>query len=329
MSETESPKFGKDYYGVHPNTAEEKQTAPSVPREFQELIATDVYERIKRVHKRWNLRIRELVRTETGFKLSIGDDRNAVPILIIDGLPKPLEQALLQDPDPSLWWLAINAPLLEQTAEGLSVLVSDFDRARILQNPGEIEPGDAHALSEYIRLLLAIKRIEALRNRIFQIETDVLGAYFFRRCQIQIYWMAIGLIAPLIGVSIEDLTTITLTHELAHAYTHLGGDIDGNRWDVSAFASSDLVLVEGLAQYYTERICKKLDDNIPTLSAAFGQLLSFQSSPYTQYRGWPTSGVHGAEIVRFAMIDSRAQEGASLGRFTEQMNKAAASIAKK
>ena len=242
MSETERQRFGQGYYGVHPNTAEEKHAAPSIPKELQDLISTDVYDRIKRVHKRWNLRIRELVRTETGFKLSTGDDRSAVPILIIDGLPKPLERAVLQDHDQSLWWLAINAPLLEQAVEGLQVLINGFDRARTLQNPGEVESGDAHALSEYIRLLLAIKRIEELRNRIFQIETDVLGAYFFRRSQIQIYWMAIGLIAPLIGVSIEDLTTITLVHELAHAYTHLGTDIDGNRWDVAAFASSDLVL---------------------------------------------------------------------------------------
>ena len=39
--------------------------------------------------------------------------------------------------------------------------------------------------------------------------------------------MVIGLISGILGVSVEALTIVTLIHELSHAYSHLGYDIDG------------------------------------------------------------------------------------------------------
>ena len=36
------------------------------------------------------------------------------------------------------------------------------------------------------------------------------------------------------GFDVEALTYVVLAHELAHAYTHLGRDIDGNAWDTES-----------------------------------------------------------------------------------------------
>jgi hypothetical protein len=57
--------------------------------------------------------------------------------------------------------------------------------------------------------------------------------------------MSIGLLTATIGVSPESLTAVLAAHELAHAYTHPGRDIDSHAWDIEAFAASDLDLAEG------------------------------------------------------------------------------------
>jgi hypothetical protein len=109
-----------------------------------------------------------------------------------------------------------------------------------------------------IQRLLESKQVEQLDEKLRQIDRDILGAYFFHRAEIQLYWMAIGFFAPLIGVPIEDLTIVVLAHELGHAYTHLGGDVDGTCWDTDAFAATNVHVVEGLAQSYTERVVNGL-----------------------------------------------------------------------
>ncbi len=65
--------------------------------------------------------------------------------------------------------------------------------------------------------------------------------------QICLYWGVIGLVARLLGVSVEGLTITVLAHEYAHAYTHLGFDRSGGRWTGEAFGASEHELVEGLA----------------------------------------------------------------------------------
>lgn len=63
----------------------------------------------------------------------------------------------------------------------------------------------------------------------------------------------VGLFAQVLGAPLEPVTAVVLAHELAHAYTHAGLDIDGVRWEASDFRRSELAIVEGLAQYYAER----------------------------------------------------------------------------
>ena len=75
--------------------------------------------------------------------------------------------------------------------------------------------------------------------------------------------MVIGIFATLMNLPVEALTLIVLIHEVAHAYTHVGQDIDNERWDTRAFAGCNLCIVEGLAQFYTESIAKKLAPRFP------------------------------------------------------------------
>jgi hypothetical protein len=47
------------------------------------------------------------------------------------------------------------------------------------------------------------------------------------------------LISAQIGIDIEDLTVVILSHELAHAYTHMGLDIDDRKWETESFRDSE------------------------------------------------------------------------------------------
>ena len=66
---------------------------------------------------------------------------------------------------------------------------------------------------------------------------------------------------------------MVLAHELGHAYTHLGGDVDGTCWDTDAFAATNVHVVEGLAQSYTERVVNGLNKDHPGAKIAFEALL--------------------------------------------------------
>jgi hypothetical protein len=77
-----------------------------------------------------------------------------------------------------------------------------------------------------------------------------------------VYWMVIGVMSGVLGVPVDALAIVVATHELAHAYSHLGRDIDGSRWETEAFARAELNIAEGIAQFYTEMICHKLPGEV-------------------------------------------------------------------
>ena len=56
------------------------------------LIPPDAEERVNRSFKQWNQIIRDHIRTETGLKLSDGDNRFAIPVRVIRGFPVTLAQ---------------------------------------------------------------------------------------------------------------------------------------------------------------------------------------------------------------------------------------------
>jgi hypothetical protein len=93
-----------------------------------------------------------------------------------------------------------------------------------------------------------------------------------------------------------------LAHELGHAYSHVGSDADDRYWSSDLFHASDLELKEGLAQYYTMRICQRLADSHPTLLKTFEELLKHQPRTYQVHTEWENAT---AERVRLAMLETR------------------------
>ena len=120
---------------------------------------------------------------------------------------------------------------------------------------------------------------------VLAVNEDFLGIYEYdarglfadeqalNRAIIRLYWGVIGLVSEWLGCAFEDLAVVVLTHELAHAYTQLGADIEGRRWAAPSFAKAESTLKEGLAQYYTDRVLHRLERRYGEALRVFFSLL--------------------------------------------------------
>ncbi len=276
--------------------------------------------RVRRIYRQWNNAVREYLRTETALRLSVEEKRQSVPIVVKDGLPLPFAD-ILKGWNQAIWDLYLHRRQITASIEGLEVIKRNLDYLKSLSEFQDIQV-DQNTVGDVQEL---VKRVEklleklSLLKRIRDINEDILGAYFFRGPQIQLYWMVIGLLAGVLNVSVEALTVVVLAHELAHAYTHLGYDIDGIQWKTESFAQTDLRIVEGLAQFYTEVTCKKLEPRFPPAKQAYEAFLSIQGGPYVTYKQWVSDEDQPGELVRFSMINTRSQNIKEYGGFLEAL----------
>jgi hypothetical protein len=140
------------------------------------------------------------------------------------------------------------------------------------------------------------------------------------RAGISIYWGIIGLVAEWLPCKVEDLTIVALTHELAHAYTQLGADIEGRRWSALQFAQTDVALKEGLAQYYTHQVLKRLDARYAGALKVFEAMLPKQHEIYRTHKPWVED--HSPEAVRRALIEVRRWKEKTVENFQRRLTQA-------
>lgn len=285
--------------------------------------------KVRRTLKQWNNVIRDHLRTEMGLRLTVGDEAQAVPLRVIDGMPASFGD-LLSSLDPAIWGFLLRIRLLENTVEGLRFTERDYPKLFIKLSgslPTGLPQGALEVRSFIESLVVWLKKQEVQKN-IARIRQDILGAYFFRVPEISVYWMVIGIMSGMLGVPVEALTIVVATHELAHAYSHLGQDIDGSRWDTEAFAATELDIAEGIAQFYTEVICRKLQDRFPATENAYRALLGYQSGPYRIHEAWPDPKLdpnnrknadRAGEVVRSCMIESRKTSITSYSEFASKL----------
>jgi hypothetical protein len=189
--------------------------------------------------------------------------------------------------------------------------------------------GNLSNTQSFIEDLLQIEDIKNLELKLRGMDSDILGAYFFVRPDIELYWMVIGVYAGFLGVQIEDLTAVVLIHALAHAYSHRGRDIDGVAWDTESFAESDPLIVEGIAQFYTRTVCALLSSRIPGILSAFERLLSLQHPVFSDFLkrlGEGKTHFRVGETVRSAMVEYRSGEVRSYEQFLELVEREARRI---
>ncbi len=281
---------------------------------------------VERCYKQWNNVIRSALRHETALRmtevkdkadkeLDEGDEtgkmtkRSIVPVKVTDGVPLPLLR-IFDHPaadDPFFWELLLHKDLLKQTKKGVEFIIDNIDEIEDLVSPSHIiaSSDEFNGIREYLCDIIKFLEEIGFQKKLREINEDVLGAYFFKVPEIHLYWMAIGLLSLIQGISVEGLTFVVLSHELAHAYTHLANDIDGENWATPNFQRCELPIVEGLAQFYTAQICKNNEYRFPSAKAAFEDLLEMQSEPYRDFLNWPGAKAKPGEIVRLGMLQTR------------------------
>jgi hypothetical protein len=320
----ESKVFGDEgkFYAAHQNNRMPGSRSQAIKlKQLLDLYDPDLRIRVDRAFGQWNNVLRDYLRNETGLRLSVGDDKRAVPVRIDDGLPLPFQQVMDEFPNPEIWRLQLQSEALSLGARGLEAFENDFGIvSRALENvPASIE--DVRRVRDSFEMLNEWLKKLAILKRIGEIRQDVLGAYFFRIPEIRLYWMVIGLLSRALGVSAESLTVVVAVHELAHAYSHLGRDIDGARWDTEAFARTELEIAEGLAQFYTRSVCIKLQDRFPPAKSAYEALLAVQTGPYKAHAHWGSPEESTGEVVRFTMIKTRSNGIATYEVFKAELDR--------
>jgi len=283
---------------------------------------SSIKDRVFRSFKRLNLSIRENLRNEMAFRLNIGEETQNISVQIVDGMPIDLENILAKYP-PIIWKLILNRPRLLSAQSTLGFILNNLSDINecIDREMSETVSDNILKSKNYIEKLIRVSEREKLINNVINIRKDILGAYFFYTTRIELYWMVIGLIANYIGVTVEALTVVVATHELAHAYSHIGKDIDGDDWETEFFAGTEITIVEGIAQFYTAATAKKLENKYPDMLDAYEKLLELQSGPYRIHEEWlKRKDTKIGEAVRGSMILCRKNKIRHYEQFKNILN---------
>jgi len=317
-------------------------------------IPRDVKDAVDRARKRMQSTIRDGLRNQTGLLLNRppalesenrkGQKSVAVPILLKPGLTRTLRRVTI-DADPAIIQISPFRSALERAQKGLKSSkklmqwLQMKDRSGLL---GEVDLESPDNAAELIARLLALLDKHDPVTKILAIDEDILGVYRYRSGrdshdpglfepqrdpfdgQVELYWAVIGLVARMIGVQTEALTGVVLIHELGHGYTHMGADIDNDRWTSWHFADTDHALKEGLAQYYTAILAQRLDDRFPGTQNAYEELLKRQPSSYHTHIPWLKE--FKQEEVRLALIAIRKRGKATIDDFDRELCRAKKSL---
>jgi hypothetical protein len=300
-----SDLFDEPYFAAA--TAPPRLPESHAEKNLREVLANQAFKTVSETVKRWNAALRTEVRAVTALKLTDDSGRMSasVPVSVVDGMPKSLAEAT-SSVEPWQWWLILNRPALEQTDRGLKLVVDEWDLLNRHISDISQHADAVHNSRNLVASILTRSIEKSLLERFGKIEEDILGAYWIHASKIQLYWMPLAVFAPLFDVSLSTLTTVVLCHELVHAYTHRGLDIDGTTWQTHDFVNTDVFVKEGLAQYYTERVMHELQTRLPDGLETFQKKTSHQAAPYTAYKNWlgkekqPTP-----EVARLAMLEFR------------------------
>jgi hypothetical protein len=341
------------YYGASLAQSEkyEEKLAVQVWQDALSKVIPDAKKQVEQAKDKWNSRVRELLRGETGLKFlrnefaenkpqdaeNKNEQKNHIPadeslkkapIKIVDGFPPPLShyfEDITDDPE-----ILLRRQDFAQARTTLEFAKNNFERLLRYtgKNDNTVNPQTLQYVSEFFNGLIIEADQYKLMDRILYIDEDCLGAYFFRRPEIHIYWLPIAILAQSSPIAdIESLTFIVLAHELAHAYTHQGKDIDGTDWYTEHFAYCDKGIVEGIAQYYTWQLCKRMKFHSSRFESSFNWMLEKQSETYTRFRKWVGSDNSAnkksqyGEVMRAAMLQMRRNQVDSLNNFESEIHK--------
>jgi hypothetical protein len=278
--------------------------------------------RVEASVKRWRPYIVEKLKQETGLKLKHNKtSAKTVSVKVVTSIPPALIEKFAKV-DSFFWRFLLNSRQYDQAENIIKTLSKDsssiLDHLKIDK---DLEPNVPEACSTLIELLAAIRKniqSSGIDKALEELGLDqLLGAYFYKRPLIEIYWPSIAVFANQLNCSIEELTFVVLAHEMAHYTTHHCFDLEGELWNTEHFANSDLKIVEGMAQHYTQLICADLENNHynPYMKKAFDSLLKCQRDEYTTFSSWLQNERNRNEAIRLTLINVRKNRVVDYNKF--------------
>lgn len=265
-----------------------------------------------------------------------------VPIEIAPGYPAALKDIQFPNDIARIMLLGRYRAPLEQARDAIPGLLLLREALARRSEPEPLVSATALELQSVAawtaRLLDILDKHDPLK-RVLSVREDFLGVYEYdarglfidenapNRATIRLYWGVIGLVSEWLGCSVEDLALVVLTHELAHAYTQLGADIEGRRWAAPSFAKAEVELKEGLAQYYTDRVLNRLERRFSGALAVFLKMLPHQHAAYRSHETWVKD--FSPEAVRRAMLEVRRWNEGKLADFNRRLEAAQKELAPK
>jgi len=130
-----------------------------------------------------------------------------------------------------------------------------------------------------------------------------------RNGHITLHLGLVGLVALRLGVSVEALTLKVLTHEYAHALSHLGIDPNGEHWMLDAYWQADEFVHEGLANYISAAALAASDDWwFREALVALKGMAEHQTPPFREFQRWQRDVGAKPEAVRAALRTARTMD---------------------
>ena len=257
---------------------------------------------VQRAVQRWNQQVRKCLITETGLHL----DGRRVSVHVVSGA-SPRLSAILSD-SQGRQALTLQRALLEGVVDGMAFMTETRELVRDSEGAliGAVQPEELLNVHDTARAWLNWADDNDVSKKFVDVPEDLFGAYRDNYSKVEVYWLPIAIFAAGRNIPVEALTVVVLAHELAHAYTHCGRDIDGFDWGTGAFEDTHVAVVEGLAQFYTALVCYHLRDSLPAAEVAFDTLLKSQHPIYHAHKTWiKGAGRHSGEVVRTGMVECR------------------------
>lgn len=279
--------------------------------------------------KRYNATITEYLKDFTGFKLRHDkiSPYSMVQVDIVTTIPPDL-LSLLENISELEIELILELDSLKRSINTFEFIeINYLEICELLRTRFRIP--DIAAISsthQFVADIIAYIQSSELYKKLNLLGLDnLLGAYFFRAGRIELYWPALAFYSAWKGLPLNDLTLVVLAHEKAHAITHLGFDLDGVNWNTNSFADSDLHIVEGLAQFYTEKVCAGMNIGFNLLNT-YVKLRDAQSSPYSSYSSWLASDKSRDEKIRLTMLNTRKANIIKYDDFLKELKTSSANI---
>lgn len=212
---------------------------PILLKDLVARVHAEIEVKVRRVRDQTRAVLQEALRTECRLMMRTPEEVEhnrqgaQVPVNVSPGYPTTLENVTFADDFEIIMLLARYRNSLEQAKNSMPRLLQLRENLLSQSKQGDwvdVTDMELRSIEKWAAFLVnrldqhdPLKTVLAVREDwlgIYKYDTHDLftDEYTANRATIHIYWGVIGLVMEWMGCTVEDLSIVVLTHELAHAY---------------------------------------------------------------------------------------------------------------